>query len=1298
MSGVGTFSGTSYQAKLIALVGAHVVAEKRLRWIETLNDVPVAVSAETGGVGDDIRLEFASSNTLVEVQAKHGLRSGSFGDAVRQIDSRFRPGTSTLVVIATNRASTEALYTDVPVDLARIRDGRNDEPPCDVLKSLQDSGIRPEVLRALYVLAIDVDEDHHPEAKHAIFILESVLTDPRQADQAWAILVADAGGMCAGRRRRTRGAIVELLEAKGIKIKPSPPHQSLMQKIEFAADLTKNGQPELALSVLERLDRESPISTLPPGLQFSYAMERASALNNLQRFGDALVFANQAVLLRPRDGSALGRAASSALLAGDSAGAEALSSRAVECDVDSVAAWRSRALVASKCGLDPVSPPPSVSANATFQFTLAQLAFDAGDWPEALRLIGLLRSRGDSSPNLLLLQCYALLGVARQQEKDELAKTWTLIRDIATVAARDAEVTAHGVLGSLYVVRGVANRSLGNIEAADADTQRALAIDPDDIEARRHAALNRVQSGEPQAALDLLQHPDVSQSILALAMRASLRALLGDVPGGQVDLAVAFALAGIQPHSDDEYIAMCRSALDVDRIDDATQAATKISADAKERPPVKALLGTIAIRQGHWETGIALFIDVITADTRNATIWTMELAQCLARVGRLEECLVWFEQVPLPEFSSSALHNFAVALFQLEQYEQLFTLLNSVFTDITRPEWAVDLDVRIALKRDDAPTAEAALAELMRQGNSTTAVRFELAKLMLDDDRMEMARPVIEELAQRADLTPEDMAWTAQFLMKVGEGERAVDLAFLAFRRAPSSAAVARAFILIVLGRKEKENDSPSTIASNTYARLTLDDGTERHLVILDGDPIDPNRNEVLASSNSVALFLGRGMGDTVVENKGNWRERVWHVAEVKPAFVLAFRDLMQHYEERFPEEPFLFRFRFDANDEPKSFQPMLLASSEARERTEHLLAMYNENIFPIGLFATLDEVPIPKFMAAIVGGYGIAGPLFVEWGDYRRNEARCILDEAATVVVTRSALWTLECIDAIFLLDSFVIHAPRSLVREVQQEIKKLEETFAQGNLSIHSGPRGIQATNVAPGDEATLARLNRLRDVVARLKPGQVHARPLSLVGTASGDMEIVRDQVGASSFDSLALSLHLGLPLYCDDLGLRRLPIHGQLANAFSTIVLLERLFDTNSEMQESVLEWISVLSQAHFATIVPSTRMLEAASRCVGREGRQIRGAIFSLVGNLSFQEALAAAGQVIGIRAHDRIRVIEIEELTQCLLTALTRKWSTVECCRLLPLVVDRVIPLLPSDCVATRSACEQFFRDSIKRL
>ena len=81
--GSGGAGGYRYQALAAAYVAAHALASRPLNWIApaAAGAVPLAVWSETGGPGDDLKVELRGSqeagNGLLEVQAKRGIGMGS---------------------------------------------------------------------------------------------------------------------------------------------------------------------------------------------------------------------------------------------------------------------------------------------------------------------------------------------------------------------------------------------------------------------------------------------------------------------------------------------------------------------------------------------------------------------------------------------------------------------------------------------------------------------------------------------------------------------------------------------------------------------------------------------------------------------------------------------------------------------------------------------------------------------------------------------------------------------------------------------------------------------------------------------------------------------------------------------------------------------------------------------------------------------------------------------------------------------------------------------------------------------
>jgi hypothetical protein len=127
VSGNATFSGTTYQAGVIAFVSAHVLTETKLRWLPVSDDTPSAVSGEVKGPGDDARIEFAARIPAIEVQANHGLKGPkAVQDVLQTIQDASAPRDGSHVVLTVDSHSSASIRHDLCRDLDRLRSDRTD--------------------------------------------------------------------------------------------------------------------------------------------------------------------------------------------------------------------------------------------------------------------------------------------------------------------------------------------------------------------------------------------------------------------------------------------------------------------------------------------------------------------------------------------------------------------------------------------------------------------------------------------------------------------------------------------------------------------------------------------------------------------------------------------------------------------------------------------------------------------------------------------------------------------------------------------------------------------------------------------------------------------------------------------------------------------------------------------------------------------------------------------------------------------------------------------------------------------
>src|SRR5258708_6550835 len=203
MSNVGGSAGAGgvgFQAKIIAFVAVHILAEAPLTGLERdIEGIPIAVAAETNGPGDDIRIEFTQPVATIELQAKKGLRvDDRFDEAISKIASGLARDSTSNIILAVNRRTVDRIKEKLSQDLDRLREGREDTPHDQTLlnrvlqlfaTSTRDREQAQDLAKRLFVCLFDVDENLSHNTQAALNLLRSrVLMNDQQTGAAWNIL------------------------------------------------------------------------------------------------------------------------------------------------------------------------------------------------------------------------------------------------------------------------------------------------------------------------------------------------------------------------------------------------------------------------------------------------------------------------------------------------------------------------------------------------------------------------------------------------------------------------------------------------------------------------------------------------------------------------------------------------------------------------------------------------------------------------------------------------------------------------------------------------------------------------------------------------------------------------------------------------------------------------------------------------------------------------------------------------------------------------------------------------------
>lgn len=1275
----------------------HVLAQARLGWVELFDDTPVGVSGETSGPGDDARLEFGERHDPIEIQAKHGLKAGAkLSEAIAQIRDRSAAEKPTDVIVVVDRGSSKTVHREFARDLERSRTGRTDGLRAEITRIAEELGPDKQILERLYVAAADIESPSDPDAKAMTHLLESVLEDPEQATAALAVLTTDAGDICTKKLRRTRKELVSLLTNAKIKVRLPMKDERFMRQLDLSKRLLAEEKAAAVLSVLSILDADLKGQDADPSIRYRAAQHRAAALIQLGRPSEALSAARMALDFDAQGIHALRIAAHAAAEAGDLQLAKTFADRALASDPNDPDVWAMRAQIFAMCDTTPENPPGSIAETEAYQFALAQVAATAGDWPRVEEITAALLARGLRHPRTLYLRVMALANLSERDESTEgaerRANAIRLADDAIDALAEDAPLR-----GKLLVTRSELRRQAGDTAGSEEDVKRAIEINDTDPDAVAHLAIAQLHGGRADYALQTLRIGAADEYPMLLVIRAQAFAETGDEHAARRDLDASMSRADEAPQPDALRIFAAEAALTLHDAGLAERYLNAISSRSFAAEMQSTLRGRAAFERGDVDAMLEHFRAAASAAPAIKPKLFAELGQRLLRLGRTADAVAVFDEIGLRELAPHAHGEYAGALMEANDLPRAARIVEDAGDPQAAPAWAVSIAADIAVRQGDIARSVALLKILADRRPDDLRLLYELAQRLVAMNQKEAAGNYLDRLVARvSELEPSERMAVAYLLKEASRFADAVPIAFSAFRLAQQDPAMHRGFASLLMTADTVQTSFTGAVGDQTYVRLKSDEDTEREYVIYADAPIDPLRNELSLEDATKAQLVGKREGDTFILNPNNWRKTRWTVKEVLPAIVYAARDVVAHFEERFPAEPFFVHMVSMTDDDSVKFLAPVISSLHARkERALTILKLYRENIFPLGFVAGMLGVRIPDVMQG-ASAVTDMGPLRVEWFDMEgQEESRSAAREATRVVLTRSAIETFAEIGLLEVVaNAYEWCVPQSLVESLRREVEEAEEKFEEGRRMMMASEHGLRFEEVPGGDPSLQGRVDRARALATWVgKHAEVEYRPLATIERPRSRDEEVRASVGGDSLDAVQLAEHFGITMLADDLGLRRLLPKGSRGRSFSTVSLVAALTEGGKLSAVKAEELLLELVRRNYAAILPTRALLLAAIQQERGVSADLRRT-FALLGGpiLDLSSAARVAAETLKASVLLPLRLIDVAPLTQIILEALAARWPVALCAHAFTKAAGAALALLPKEMKVVRDSATAFVK------
>lgn len=214
----------NFQAAVTTVAAIHALSGSPLKWLDGITeDIPIEVSAETGGAGDDLKLDFRDGANA-EIQVKKGLRVGAkLWAALTKLALAIVEDNVDFGILVVCPNTSRSIRDQLAKDIRRLGSDRTDSLSATgqkLAKLLESANIDVlsacQRLRITTVHALAADQASVLAARAQ---LQNICAQQLQVQATWDYLYKDAHQIIEDRSARTAASLASALTSAGIEIR-----------------------------------------------------------------------------------------------------------------------------------------------------------------------------------------------------------------------------------------------------------------------------------------------------------------------------------------------------------------------------------------------------------------------------------------------------------------------------------------------------------------------------------------------------------------------------------------------------------------------------------------------------------------------------------------------------------------------------------------------------------------------------------------------------------------------------------------------------------------------------------------------------------------------------------------------------------------------------------------------------------------------------------------------------------------------------------------------------------------------
>jgi tetratricopeptide (TPR) repeat protein len=962
-------------------------------------------------------------------------------------------------------------------------------------------------------------------------------------------------------------------------------------RIDQARGLIEEGKAATAKKMLNKLAEELEGQEVSAALRFRLTTSIGASCLYLDENEEAARYCELALTFAPDNPKALANAGLAALVRGRYEQAIELAERALVTQPEQSTALS--VLLQASARLQQFDELDESIIQVTQRHVesrraLATIHTERGEYKEAERLHRLNLESAEAEP-----QDFALLAqVIAVSTQDKLRRTqplpWKIpaedrqrLDEAEELLTRAVDAWAldenHARFHSALVLRASVRGMLGRADLALSDCQTVLKENPRHPQALSNGGLAALQNQDYSEAIKLFEQvipgplleEDVKIPLAAAYLQCrrdkdALKLLAGDPKPGepipsQVEKLVLIAQASyaLSEHA---------------RVEEAINRLLAIGEDA---PIVLEAVALIKRTQGQRdEAKRHLQKALANAEGGLKEYIALNLADLHYSMGDFGNAVPLYELAVDPTHDIPPTRRYLVSLLNSGNWRKAYDLARGIRGDGVAIPVISAVEARVAEYIGDLERARLLYAELAEIEPTNAEHLLRAAAIDARRGRLQEAATELEASIDRFWDDPQALIGIAQILTWAGRPmSEVLRLAYRARRLGLDYPNIHLAYILMFL---KADDDSElfklQEVTVGTAVRLVAE-GKSKWFTILEDEPVDRGRGEIISTDALAQKLLGRKQGDLVTIMESPYEKLSYEIAEVQSNYVRAFQETLENFGTLFPDyHPGLYRITVPVGDPTKLFVVL--------ERLFQKMGLVHEAYLkigmPLGQFSKLVGKSLIKVWSGLIGDskFKAAAGSEEEQAQYKR-----LVSSATEITVELTALLTLGYLECLEVLPTRFerVFVAQALLDELTEDIHQ-EQLFGRGYGFL--GRKGAQyiVEDVPPKVvERRIGFLDKIRSFV------QDHCIivPVDLaLDLGQAKFENLESLLGQEQAASILVAKQMGTVLYSDDIMLRVLASNGFSVNGVWTQSVLQDSCDRGLLKADKYYDAITGLVGANY----------------------------------------------------------------------------------------------------------------------